>query len=306
MIKINLLGDEPEAPINSIIALSAYIGTVALTLICWIVSSFLLSGSISDSSERLQFSQIQLNSLKDKTKEVDELKKTKDELQNVTLVLAVLRRSQQGPVKLLDDINQSTPDNIWITSIDSKVDRMKVHALALEDSQIADFIQSLRKSSLIPEAELTDRRTVPLLQINSYNSFSGDQTKRVVSGDKSQLSSVFNEIKKEAESAGLNFANGIPDSSLRDSVAVIGNPADGGVTKLSFSDIKSKARTGGGRPTIYAWESLQEVKGLSFMSDLKVRYDDSGVDLESLINSLQVKQEEQPKDNGKKKSKNQE
>ena len=287
MIKINLLGDEEQKPINSLLSIIAFGASVVLTLTMLMLYQWYVTSDLVDIKNRIQISEVQLNTLQQKTKEVDNLKKTKEELENITLAIAILRRSQQGPVRLLDDINQATPERIWITAIDSKVDRMKMTGLAIEDGEISDLIKKLRTSSLIPEAELTDRRAVPLMQVNTYNSFTGEQTKRVVRGDRSQLSGVFNEIRQEAESQGLTYSYGIPESSLKESVATIGDSATGAVTKLSFSDIKSRAsKSTGGRPTIFAWESLEQVRGLGFTADLKIRYDDSGVDIEALSQAL--------------------
>jgi Tfp pilus assembly protein PilN len=292
MIKINLLGDEEQKPINSLLSMVAVGASVVLTLIVLMLYQWYVSSALIDVENRIQITEVQLSSLQQKTKEVDSLKKTKEELESITLAIAILRRSQQGPVRLLDDINQSTPARIWITAIDSKVDRMKITGLAIEDGEISDFIKNLRNSSLIPEAELIDRRAVPLMQVNTFNSFTGDQTKRVVRGDRSQLSGVFNEIKTEAEAQGLTYSYGIPESSLKESIATVGDAATGAVTKLSFDDIKSRAKkSAGGRPTIFAWESLEQVRGLGFTADLKIRYDDSGVDIEALSQTLNATEE---------------
>lgn len=281
MIKINLIGDEPEKSLVKYFWLAGYITTIVSSILAVFIFSYLSQNIILDLQDKIKISEAHLKDLRDKTKEVDGLKKTRDELQGVTLVIGLLRKSQQGPVRLLDDIAQSVPEKVWLSSIDSKVNSMKIEGVALDDASIKEFIESLRKSSYIPEADLLDRRGVPLVQVSTYNSFSGEQTKRVVRGDKSQVQLILTDIKKEAEDQGLNYSYGIPETNLKDQSSNTQNDPKAAITKLSFGN----SSIIGGRATVYAWESLEEVKGLNFIVDMKVRYTTSAIDIDSLLST---------------------
>jgi type IV pilus assembly protein PilN len=273
MIKINLIGDEEVTSTDSIIWLVTFIASILLVITIWLVARSLMLSSLDESLRRAKRAEIQLGTLKDRTKEVDGLKATRDEVQGMTLAIASLRKAQEGPVKLLDAINIAVPDRLWLSTIDSKNNIMKIEGLALDDSSISQFIQNFRQSEFVVDVDLKDRRAVALIQINTFNSFTGEQTKAVVRADKSTVSAKLGDIKREAEEAGLTYVNEIPESSLKDAVTESNNSstAGGAITKLSFESSGSR-RFIGGRPTIFAWESLEEVKGLSFSAEAKIRY----------------------------------
>ncbi len=272
MIKINLIGDEVTTSPDSILWLLAFVSSIVLTCTGWLVAASVMQRSLHEYESRAQNAAVQLQMLRTKTKEVDALKSTRDEVQGMTLAIASLRKAQEGPVKLLDALNIAVPEQLWLSLVDSKNNTMTVEGLALDDSSISGFIQNFRQSEFVVDVDLKDRHAVSLVQINTFNSFTGEQTKAVVRGEKSFISAKLSEIKQEAEAEGLSFSNGMPESSLKDALSQgQENVQHGAVTKLSFESAGSR-RLGGGRPTIYAWESLEEVKGLSFRAEAKIRY----------------------------------
>ena len=255
MIKINLIGDEEVTSADSIIWLVAYVASIILSIVLLLVVRSIVVTALADYDQRVARGEAQLAALREKTKAVDGLKATREQVQGMTLAIASLRKAQEGPVKLLDELNLAVPENVWITSVDSKSNIMKIEGLSLDDLSITQFIQRFRESDLVVESDLKDRRSASLVQVNTFNSFTGDQTKAVIKGDKSAVGTKLAEIQREAEQLGLLYSYGVPESSLKDSVDQ-SNKSSGAVTKLSFESA-GKRRFIGGRPTIFAWESLE-------------------------------------------------
>lgn len=282
MIKINLLGEENAGGTDSMMWLAAYgASIVALFLVC--IGLYVYIGySISDANDQVVVAEGQLARLKEKTKEVNDLERRKAELQNMTVAIAALKKSQEGPVRLLDDLNMAMPDRLWLTTASLKTNLMHLEGIALNDESIVAFTQKLRESPYFDNVRLVDRITSTLAQINTYNTADGTQAKIICRAEKDQVNARLLEIREYAERKGLVYVNSIPNSGLNTGSTQLSDKSGGQtVTKLSFeTDPTHKLSTG--RPTFFAWENVQRVEGENFVIEAKMSYTPKNLNIEAL------------------------
>ena len=87
--------------------------------------------------------QEKLKRLQQKTKVVRDLEEKKGVLREKLLLLAKLRKNKIGPVKVLDDINISLPETIWIREVSESNNDITIIGRALDNQNIALFIKQL-------------------------------------------------------------------------------------------------------------------------------------------------------------------
>ncbi|NLF25466.1 MAG: PilN domain-containing protein [Deltaproteobacteria bacterium] len=158
MIKINLLGTGVQSHTSGKIWIIGYVAS--LVLLCgvffWIHSDVTQRANILKSqSEELQLS---LDALKVKTKEVNELKVKRDLLNDKLAIIARLRKSKMGPVRVMDDINRALPEGVWLREIDEKADGMHIKGRALGDQEIVVFLENLKRSRYFRTVDLIETK----------------------------------------------------------------------------------------------------------------------------------------------------
>lgn len=282
MIKINLLGEQDAGSADSMMWLAAYCASVVgLILVCIGLYTY-INYSISDVNDRVEVAEGQLAKLREKTKEVVDLERRKTELQNMTVAIAGLKKSQEGPVKLLDDLNLAMPERLWFTTASLKSNLMHLEGIALTDESIVEFVQKLRESPYFDNVKLVDRLTSTLAQVNTYNTSDGSQAKIICRAEKVQVDLKLLEIRDYAEKRGLQYVNAIPNGNLGNGAGQL-RDASGGqtVTKLSFENDPTHRLTGG-RPSFYAWENVQKVEGEVFIIEAKMSYTPKNLNLDAL------------------------
>ncbi|RME60083.1 MAG: hypothetical protein D6780_04015 [Candidatus Dadabacteria bacterium] len=149
MIKINLLGE--AKPISTTGLKWLVGGTLGLTVLIVGAVSFCLSlkSQIEDLKPEVASLKLELAKLQSKTKQVKKLEKKKEELNEKIAIIAKLKRSKIGPVRLLDDINMALPKQAWLKKINEKSELMKISGYALDNQTVSRFMVKLSKSKYV-------------------------------------------------------------------------------------------------------------------------------------------------------------
>lgn len=281
MIKINLLGEESAGTSDNRMWLAAYVGSAVLCVAVFVLMQMHVSGQITDLQDKTTQAESQLARIREKTKEVRDLEARKNELQSITLAIAVLKKSQEGPVKLLEDLNTAVPDKLWLREMACKDNVLRMDGIALTDEALVTFMRQLEKSEYFDRVDLIERTTVPLVQVNTLNTFDGSQSRSVVRGEREYVSQKLSEIRQEVERLGLQYSYGVPDTTL--SKANVNDTS----LKLSF-DSSGRKRFVGGRPSVHAWESLEQVRGENYTMEAKIRLTPKSSNIEGIAASLQA------------------
>jgi type IV pilus assembly protein PilN len=156
MIKINLLGDDTAVDTSGKFFIVGYLASLVLcvAIFVWLnqtVRSDLVQ--LQGEAEDLQRSN---DALSVQTKEVTELQKKRDVLNSKLALIARLKKSKIGPVRVLDDLNNSVPDKVWLRQIIEKDGVMRIKGRALTDQDIVVFLENLKKSNYFESVDLVE------------------------------------------------------------------------------------------------------------------------------------------------------
>jgi type IV pilus assembly protein PilN len=166
MIRINLLGHESAKPkrrsasersvggSDSAPFILAVVATVVIVAAAWFwqsraaASADLRYTAVSAEQQELADTSARLQLLEDRRAAVD---------QRLGVIVA-LKKSQSGPVLLLDQISRELSDSLWLTDLTLTEGDVSITGQALSENFISDFAQNLRLSQYFSDTTLVSTR----------------------------------------------------------------------------------------------------------------------------------------------------
>ncbi len=154
MIRINLLAvDRERTKRSGALIPAAHRLTIAASLI--VLATFLGVGwwfwSLRQTSARLDADiakgEIETQQLRSVLAQVQKFEARKAQLQQRVSLIEQLRRGQNGPVHLLDEISKAIPDRLWLTEMAQKGDDFVITGMTTSLTGLSDFVGNLENSS---------------------------------------------------------------------------------------------------------------------------------------------------------------
>jgi type IV pilus assembly protein PilN len=159
MIRINLLPVREERR-------KATAQRLGLALAGALAGSLLLSGAIhgmllhqlSSTRGLTQQTQAEIQRFEPQLKQVEEFKKTKAEIEQKLDVIQNLHEARSGPVHVLDELANHTPDRIWVNKVNMQSGRMTLEGMSLDNELVALFLTALEDSPFFKNVELLETK----------------------------------------------------------------------------------------------------------------------------------------------------
>ncbi len=155
MIRINLLPVREarrRADLQQQGLLLVALLAVACGLTTWVHMA--MQAKISDGQERVAQIDAQIKQFEPQLKQVAAYKKKKAEVQAKLDVIKGLDRSRSGPVHMMDELAEATPDRMWLTSLESSGAHVKLEGRSLDNEIVAAFLTRLNGSLYFGNVEL--------------------------------------------------------------------------------------------------------------------------------------------------------
>lgn len=155
MVRINLLPvraskkKETAKQQMAILAVSALI-----VLLAGLGLYVYAQAKIKATKAEIEKSESDLQQLKSKIGELENIKKLKDDVTKKLDVLGQLRKGKTGPVRRLATLSDATPEKLWITKYTESGTGVSIGGIALDEDLIASFMRHLQGSEDFTNVEL--------------------------------------------------------------------------------------------------------------------------------------------------------
>ncbi len=160
MIRMNLLGEEVRKDSSG----ALWIGGFVLSIVVYAVVCLLLYSDITSTQvaleEEVEGLDRQLQQIRKTTKEVRDLEAKRAELNEKLAIIANLKQSKLGPVRVLDDLAQATPERAWIVDFREKGSVLQLTGFALDLPTISTFTRQLEDSAFFYDVDLVEAKQV--------------------------------------------------------------------------------------------------------------------------------------------------
>jgi len=155
MTRINLLPVRAEKKKETVkqqitILTVAVVATVVAGLAFYSVTLAKVSGT----KDEISRSEAELQQLKIKIGEIDNIKKLQAEVKKKLDVLNLLRREKSGPANRLAKLSDLTPDKLWLTAYTESQAKVSITGVAYSEEIIATFMRNLQSSGDFSDVEL--------------------------------------------------------------------------------------------------------------------------------------------------------
>lgn len=172
MIKINLLpyraSKKKEALRQQLVVMGAILVMVLLAI--GVVFSVTL-GKLRSTKAEITKSENELQTLKMKIGEIDNLKKLQAEVQKKLDVLSQLRKEKAGPATRLARISDMVAERMWLTKYQEASGSVSISGLAYSEDLIADFMRKMQSSPEYANVELqiSEQQEVAGLKLKKFD-----------------------------------------------------------------------------------------------------------------------------------------
>lgn len=159
MIKINLLDYRKAKKIAriqnqilwSVILLLLSLGVIGVSL-------YRQKNEIKHMNREIQKAEKKLNDIKKTVDTVKEFEEKKERLEHIIKVISGLKKNQANPASVMDDINMSLPDEIWLTFFSEDASMIKIKGFSFSDPGIARFMKNLERLKYLANVELQESK----------------------------------------------------------------------------------------------------------------------------------------------------
>jgi len=118
-----------------------------------------LNGKVKSLRNKQDVKQKELDSFKDTNVKIAALKKTIADVEVKLKTIQRLEKGKTGPVRLLDDIAMSVPeDKLWLTTLKEQKGTLILNGTAMDNETVADFMNRLQNTKSINSVQLVRTR----------------------------------------------------------------------------------------------------------------------------------------------------
>jgi type IV pilus assembly protein PilN len=92
--------------------------------------------------------------------DVTRMEQQKQELREKLRVIALLEAKKVGPVKILADLSEATPEKLWLTEFADTNGTLKLTGLGIDEQTVADFLRRLSALNFLRNVDLDETSQV--------------------------------------------------------------------------------------------------------------------------------------------------
>jgi len=155
MIEINLL---PHREARRVADLRESLAVLVLGLVIVCGGIWFAERDVANDMTTAESSVRQLKSnieqYKPQEQQVADFKDKKQRLQLKLDVIKSLDAARSGPLRLMDELSQRTPERLWLTGLRTKGNKVTLDGESLDTGVVADFLRGLNESRYFQNVDL--------------------------------------------------------------------------------------------------------------------------------------------------------
>ena len=223
MIKINLLPVRISKKVEALKQelIYAAVAVAAVIFLC-LIAGIYQAATVSDAKARLAALEKEITALKADADRVDEIAKIREDLSAKLAVISDLKKSQSGPVHLLDELAEAAPEAVSLTQLSEVRGKLELKGIAQSNEVVSQFLTNMERSDWLDQVYLVGIDSVEK-DGKKYKTF---EITAQVSPPKTAEELVAEEKKAKAEAAKAEKAE--KDAKAKAKAPAAPAPAAGG------------------------------------------------------------------------------
>ena len=157
MIHINLLPVRESRRVEAVKRELAIAGLAGVVIAGLCGATFIVvQAQVSDVKAENKQLKDDIANLKSIVARVDEIDELKQELQRKLDVIGQLKRNKTGPVHMLDELSNATPEKLTLQTVQEVGGRLTLNGYAVNNEIISQFLSNLEQSDWFDEVYLIE------------------------------------------------------------------------------------------------------------------------------------------------------
>jgi type IV pilus assembly protein PilN len=171
MIKINLLPKEAKKRVGIGERIALIVIVIALTCGAIGFTWNYLNTVIKDTQAEITKTQQRLDELKKVIAEIEALEQQQAALQQKLDVIEKLKKEQQLPIHILEEVYLTMEDDLWLTSFSWSGTSFNFAGVAMTNPVVADYVRNLERSQYFatPELRSTTRSNIAGQEVRNFS-----------------------------------------------------------------------------------------------------------------------------------------
>lgn len=169
MIRVNLLPPEQKKKVRQ---LPGFLITgIVILVVAVLVFGFFtiyLTNKVSDMNAEKTTKEKRLTELQAKIKEVKDYEKDNQTFQNKNNVIEQLRKNQNIPLRLLDEVSAMLPSGVWLTYLNESGSDINIEGYAFTNPDLVGYVENLKMSKYMTEVTLIESRNAIIENVSVY------------------------------------------------------------------------------------------------------------------------------------------
>ncbi|HET6514733.1 MAG TPA: PilN domain-containing protein [Thermodesulfovibrionales bacterium] len=170
MIRINLLPvkrKKKAKPLPTFVIGVTFIGLFLAAVLLYLY--FYFDSNMKSAEAQFETNKGKIAELKKRIKEVDDyenLNKTFDERNKI---IEHLRKNQNIPARMLDDISKALPNGVWLNSMAVQGDAVTLEGYAFSNSDVVAYVENLKNTKKFTDIFLQETKQTEIEKIAVYS-----------------------------------------------------------------------------------------------------------------------------------------
>ncbi|MBI4653515.1 MAG: PilN domain-containing protein [Nitrospirae bacterium] len=169
MIRINLLEVERKKKPQPLPEVFIY-GIIILAVTILVLGLFTLHLTSKDSDLKAEKAskEKRLGELNVMIKEVENYERNNKAFQEKANIIEQLRKNQDIPLRLLDEVSAMLPKGVWLTSLNEAGGNTTIEGYAFTNPDLVGYIDNLKRSEYLEEVTLIESRDTTIENVSLY------------------------------------------------------------------------------------------------------------------------------------------
>jgi len=169
MIRINLLAvkrRKKAKPLPTFVISATFITIAVAAVLVYLV--FYYSSKLASTKTQFDSNQKRIAELKEKIKEVENFEKLNKTIDERNKLIEQLRKNQNIPVMILDEISRDLPKGAWINTMTVSGGSGTLDGTAFSNSEVVAYVENLKGSKLLTDIYLQESKQAEIDKIPVY------------------------------------------------------------------------------------------------------------------------------------------
>ena len=170
MIRINLLPvkrKKKAKPVSAFVITSTFVILALLIVLAYLY--FYFDSNLQSAKRTVEDNKQKIADLKEKIKDVEDFEKLNKTYDERTKVIEQLRKNQNIPAMMLDEISRDLPAGIWLQSLTISGGNVNIDGFGFTNADVVAYVDNLKRSNKFSDIYLQESKQTEIEKIPLYS-----------------------------------------------------------------------------------------------------------------------------------------